>query len=299
MRLRLSATLLLLSLAMSGCAENSGDVSIGPIGGAQGDVGPKIEGVVTDDSLNPMPDVSVSLDGATSTITDAAGAFEFAGVARGEHTLAASLAGFQDVATVVVLADESVSVRLVMVPMPGLAPFHETKIQNGFMGCGVAFSTPTAQDPSVALCAPFAFAGLNQFDQYTTYWPMGSLRQSSGAIGETEWEPNQASAASMSAQWAHFFPGQNAVNFNSTQGDSPIWIRIPIEDIEAALEEGQPADCTLDECTWACLHFVWAGTLGPSSPVDFTVMVQQTYTDYLTVFYNQPLPEEFSALRDA
>jgi Ca-activated chloride channel homolog len=63
-----------------------------------------IRGVVSAKDGSGLPGVTVTLDGKAATVTDANGAFVFAGVAAGRHTLVADLPGYGRVTRVVTLA---------------------------------------------------------------------------------------------------------------------------------------------------------------------------------------------------
>lgn len=289
-----------LGITTAGCAGTSGTGFAQPGSAVDDDTG-SIVGKVTDDSLFPLTEASVSLDGARLELTGADGTFTFAHVPPGDHLLVASLPGFQESAkTVGVEAGTESAVALVLAYLPGKEPYVETSIGSGLIGCAVSLRHPASSFPlGVAVCGVFAIAGFTSVDRWRTDWGVGSLSASSGAFAETHWTQNQVGAAAMLVQWSTNGTDGTVGTFNSTWGTSPIRLRMPIEEIEAVVaEENNPA-CNLDRCDWNAYHFAFAGTLGPSAPVDFTLLIQQRFTDYLTFFYNQPLPEEYLAAPDA
>lgn len=295
------AVALVSAMWLAGCT--------GGIPGAGGPSGPgdvdadgvgTVVGTVTDDALAPLGDVDVTIENVANATTDDAGAFVLDSLPAGDYEIRFSKLGYE-LATreVAVQGDQRVEVTVSLQPIPGAVPYTDAFTQEGFLGCGVASRAPVGGQPSVAACAPFYLAGLEQFEQYALDWPLPPLHQSSGFIGESQWEPNQASAAAMRLEWTHWVPGAVTAHFDQQSGRSPLWVRIPIDNMTQALEEnGSPETCTMDECFINSLHWTHAGTLGESYPVDATIMFQQRYTDYLTVFFNQPLPHDYSALPD-
>lgn len=102
-----------------------------------------IKGVVTDDSLEPQPNVVVILETTSAKpeqlatgSSDAAGAFGFSLLDPGAYRVRAESTRFNEVATIVqVIAGEVASTRLQLTLRPVELPYVEVRIFNGIAGC--------------------------------------------------------------------------------------------------------------------------------------------------------------------
>lgn len=260
---------------------------------------------MTNDALVPLPDAQVYvIEGGANDTTDQDGVYEVQGVPAGTvHVLFQKL-GYTSVQRSVELEDggsAELSVRLD--PLAIEDPYHTTGIQDGLIGCGLLGKTnedPNASHNIVAACGVFGNLGYHDIDKFHLAWPMGSLDETSGAWGETTWTPTQAAGKGLSILWtvwdssnpggAYSFIRANSVN-------SPISVRITSESMKQILEERDTIDdCTVDNCTLHTYHYGRAETLG--TPVDVGLSLQQRYSEYFTLFFNQELPMQFSALPD-
>lgn len=266
-----------------------------------------IQGIVTDDSLNPLSGVEllISETGATAvSVHD--GSFAFSRLPPEKVHLLAQKIGFESIQRAVeILPGEIVQVSLVLPALAVAEPFTVTKIQDGLIGCGVLGRTnndPNASHNIVALCGIFGNAGYYNIDKFHLVWRMGDLEDTSGAWGEVTWTPSQAAGRSLGVIWTLWDSSNTAggvYTFARTNGRSPLSVRIPSELLIDLLSKRTTIqDCSAANCTVHTYHYGRADTLGPGFPVDVGFSLQQRYTEYYTLFYNQPLPERFTALPD-
>jgi hypothetical protein len=181
------ASILLVSLALSGCAD--GEPKTGPpaLAPSAPEVG-RLEGVVYDGEFSPLRGVRVTLtDHATVALTDGRGAFFINDIPPGDYVVEAGLTGYRGASQrISVGAGEILSLRLELEVIPIVVAYPELIQYTGHMTVGVAtalyafrpgtevedqleFSRDLADDAR-AWVAAMAFlrtspAGLNRVDQ--------------------------------------------------------------------------------------------------------------------------------------
>src|SRR5688572_12151126 len=101
----------------------------------------QIRGIVTDDSLNPIPDVDVAilkLEPRIEGKTDAAGSFVLPRIPPGTYTVAVQRLGFESGARAVdVGAGQVVELNFQLEPIGANGiPYHLTIIGEGYFACG-------------------------------------------------------------------------------------------------------------------------------------------------------------------
>lgn len=143
-----SITLLLVAVALAGCADGAGE----PPGGgdpalrdldlrATEDTG-VIRGIVIDASVTPVAGATVTLQGSgASTTTNGNGAFGFSGLEPGSYFLTVEKPGFatvQSSTSVVAGVDEPPVLKVLLERIPGTQPFVEDLFLAGYLTCGAA-----------------------------------------------------------------------------------------------------------------------------------------------------------------
>lgn len=267
-----------------------------------------IRGVVTDDTLTPLPEAQVLLrETGAVAVTAGDGTFQFSRVPPGPVRLEAQRIGYVGVArSIEVVANDVVEVALMLAPLSIVEPYFETAIQDGLIGCGILLKTnndPNASHNLVAACGIFGNAGYHDIDEFHLAWPMGDLEETSGAWGETTWTPTQAAGRGLGVIWT-LWDNTNSVGGTYTftraaSPQSPIAVSFPSSLIIKLLEERSGIqNCAVENCTVHTYHYGRAETSGGASPVDVGLSLQQRYSEFFTLFFNQELPTRFSALPD-
>jgi hypothetical protein len=132
---RAPAVLVLLAVLAAGCNASPGTAS-----GADGEPVPVLRGVVVDAAVHPIEGATVTVDGASSNVTDADGEFAFLGLAEGSHNILVEAAGYLPLAGVAAATLNATPVRLTMTAVPAPGGYNQTYRFQGFFeaGTGVA-----------------------------------------------------------------------------------------------------------------------------------------------------------------
>jgi hypothetical protein len=297
------AGLLVALLFLSGCAGPSGlDTHASPTAARDfasparfSDGTGAIEGTVTDTQLNPIAGAEVALSIlALVTTTDELGSFTFSRLEPGNVLVSTAKAGFQSATQrVSVIAGQKTEVRFLLSNLPADEPHVVISHATGVVACDatVRWRTPVAaNNQSLLVCAVTpADKSMLRYD-----W---LLNASTGVWLETTWQSTQALGRGMRVDWG--FSGGGLYQ-NYATGESPIRRRVPLERFLTA--DGQPnckpSPSTPDrvgQCTLFNRHLVEANNL-PFAPADVGVLYQQRFDEYVSSFYNGPLPEQFTAL---
>lgn len=291
--------LLALVLALSGCSgaqagpNTAASTSSGTAGPASaGATTGGIEGTVTDDSVNPIAGVDVALiELDRSATTDDAGRFSFSEVAPGRVKVVAGKLGYESVARAVDIETGKVAqVNLVLASVAIAVPHHLTVSQEGFIGCGVNARHPadtSGTNSYVAACGPLYYYVSPDLDRFRLDWPLGPTKDMAGLWVETSWRSTQPAGHGLFIWWT--FVGASITTLTRVTGTSPLAARVEADNVTAS-------GCAAKNCTITSFHYPYANTIGPTSPIDVAVTVQQRLTDYVTVFRGGELPNQFSAL---
>jgi hypothetical protein len=252
-----SMVALLIGLLLGGCVQSE---ATNPAGSSQGAhvpnaVGPAtfdestgaIEGVITDDQLQPIPGAQVGVPNDLNmiTLTDVAGHFVFSNVVPGRYALGASALGFTSAAkSVEVVAGEVVSVSLILAPLPIQEPYVELFLFNGMIECGIALIRTTLS----AGCDPTQ-AGSNTHDIYPEGWPTSWI----GTMVEAEWD-SQANP-----DWLAFDYNDRAIGYFGVyvryRGTSPVKFLVERCGDYTKTDFGRaPAPCTDDQVNSSVMH---------------------------------------------
>lgn len=205
------ATLLLVVPLFAGCVGAAGsEKECGAASTCPGPAGPTaqpalvtestgaIDGLVVDDSLQPLPGALVGIQGQPlSTSTDVAGAFTFNGLAPGRYVLLANALAYQAGSRAVdVTVGEVTTVQIVLAPLPTTVPFPETLQFTGLIECGWGVSGAGSGN-----CLPIQFI-LQQFSlpnptntQIIGLFQHGDALSIVQGVFEMQWDPSAATTA--------------------------------------------------------------------------------------------------------
>lgn len=308
--MRWVACLIVTTILLAGCAAKDpidAATSADPQGALYDDETGAIVGVVVDDSLLPIADAAVLLDGDASAVTAEDGSFRFASLTPGEHALAVSKQGYgTSDAYADVLAGSLVEITVTLVPVATLAAYHETKIVAGLIGCGMAVRVPNPQGGSVtptpAICGvPDIATGGTGLNDHVTDINFGDVGADwVGFWAETAWRSNQALGTRMTVNWwsVNVPQGQtgrvsHVIPNGTLAGPSPLATRFTLNETQEVIDGslGKRELC-IKTCMISAGHFSAAESSG------LGVTIQQRFDDYVTLFHHGELPLEFTALPD-
>jgi hypothetical protein len=254
-----------------------------------------IRGVVVDDAVRPLADVTVTARGQgpeSTTTTGADGAFGFDGLDPGTYFVSASKAGFRDaqqsVDVVAGVADPPIA-KVLLTADPALRPYFEAYTFDGYLECGV-----TGVVVGVALClAPNILLGQNVTNDHTqvTY---DLARRPSWVQTEMVWESTQAAGDELALEYSysggcglfcdHEVDGTSPLLLTANQtvidtiglgNGTGLYIRVFNDDLETT-------DPGVRECTPIpdpVLGATWCTGAGVG------VTLEQKFTHYTHVFY--------------
>lgn len=305
MRADLAAVVLVVA-ATAGCVgSSSGADAPDPLDDARliDDESGAIQGVVTDDQLNPLAEALVDLDGRAQARAGADGRFTFAMVAAGTHRVTASAFGFRDVGLDIAVAVGQIApANFILPPVGATGPYHETFQKNGLVACSVGYRAPPVPGRYAALCAVPGYVGLPSPDNSLNYFnEVGMSMEVSGFVFETAWQSTQALGSRMEViLFVHDVPLPNPVgDYGSPPGNagtSPVrhvFNRTEMDNL--TLEDGTSI-CGDGECYFELGHYANAD---PGAAADVKLLLYQTFTDYATIFHGFRFDPTFSALPDA
>lgn len=289
-----ASTILLAGCTAQGNAATPQDASAAPPSSAAGEGAATIRAVVTDDTLVPLPGVTVALkESSALATTDEGGQALFTQVDPGEYTLIAQRLGYEAAAKKVrVIADETVDVQFQLVAIPVVEARHFTYIFKGYMTCGgglivVAFTfCGNYTQPSPA--GNITFPALDP--NHRVFFDQQGTPEHKTIIAEMVWKPG--SAVSARSMQLHLWQNHRCTpvcnpehRYGSGEGPSPVVVRS--DGPFAGLKKG-PATIT---------HTVWT-PFQTSDPPYIVLTIQQPFTLYSTHFFGQEAPEDFVARPD-
>lgn len=314
------ASLVLFAIIVAGCTGGVPPTVQG--GGSEfDDATGAVQGVVLDESLLPVGNVTLGLDAIAETTSREDGSFAFSRVPPGEYTLSGLKIGFESFARKVTVAVQEVTeLRIQLVAVTIDVPYHETKMGNALVGCGTSIRQAQLNAPPAGLGGLHLCSSLPQEvrnatslkDQMRLDWRLGSLEKMTGIYAESRWTSTQALGKGMRIRWYFGAPAPDIGPFlgEKDQG-SPISFRFPVDLLRTnatitpvstasgAAGTKDAASCLDSPCPFISFHYAGRNNLGPSYPFDFGVAFQQKLEDHLTAFYLEEFPETFTALPDS
>lgn len=272
-----------------------------------GDVG-TIGGIVHDDGFSPVPDATVTIPATNqSAKSDQAGTFRIPGVPTGTVQVFAQKPGFQTrAASVGVNSGETTSVSFELEPVPAVEPFSVTKVQRGVLGCGLMVRSYQQVIVGVPICSTAnAVVNLSQYEKSRLLWSLsGPIAGWHAGVFELEWTSTQALGSALWELWeVEGCDGDLDARIANASGRSPLWVRLNETQLERFLKKtGEAAcssaatNCNPDGCRMQSRVQPGDDILGSNYPADVGFSFQQTYNIYLSEFYHDAGPPDFSAI---
>lgn len=282
--------LVLLAVALSGCAKGSANPAEAPgssnvIEATDGQAGGgTIEGVVTDDTLLPLAGAMVAIVGLEGVaVTGEDGAFAFRGLAPGGYVVQVNRLGYDSVSKRIdVAAEETIPVQVILAPIVLKAIYVDVVQLNMFMGCGGGLlltsftggcawtSTDVAEDHNVT-------------------------RDVVSVVGELIWQQTAVLSSTRMTLTVGHNESRDAAGFTGfdhdyaeATGPSPVRVQ------KDAKFKGI-TDAESDEGLFMRFR-VWTPSSADSLPL---LVLEQPLTVWSSMFYGEPATEEYSALPDA
>lgn len=265
-----SVALVGLLVALAGCADGASappanvvpdsieDVKVTATTGA-------LRGIVVDETITPIPGVSVALAGVKEIkLTANDGGFAFSGLQPGDYFVTATKPGFkaiQSAGTVVAGDANPPLMRIIMAVDNATTPLVELQNWKAFLQCG-AWALVVTTNP----CAVADSDNVHNF-----FFGAGQIPDHAQA--EAVWEGTQPLGNML--QMGFYDPSSLASNWKTVNGPSPLMVNASMEEIDDAL--GEDADHTT-------LRLFPGST--PGTPPTPTVVVNQAYDVYMLYFYN-------------
>ncbi|HLE48282.1 MAG TPA: carboxypeptidase-like regulatory domain-containing protein [Candidatus Thermoplasmatota archaeon] len=312
MRPRILAMLSTFVLVCSGCVGGSGSSDSSPNEAVQAAPPPEvdahngaIEGTVTDDAVNPIAGAQVGLIGTEFlSLSDAAGRFSISKVPPGSYKFAANRLGYSDfVRAVDVRPGEVTPVTVQLVPLAIDEAYHVTQRGDGRMGCAAAVKPGTA----IAVCAAGYGTPLDALDHFRVDFSLTANVTSriQMLVFDTEWRSNQVLSSGFDVYWESFQDWgtgttytEEVRRFARAFGKSPLNTTADNDAIKAVAKKKPDLKyCKWDTtCKLYARAFPYAMTTGQS--VDVSLYVDQPFTHYVTEFFGDLPPADFTALAD-
>lgn len=276
-----------------------------------------IVGVVADAEFTPVEAATVTVGGGQdpqTTLTDAAGRFQFDYVAPGTHAIKIEREGFFETSLEVAVQAGAVSeVAVTLEALPPVEGYYETLTQVGYNGCSVSYRLNDASQTfgldnySVSACAiPSIFTNVwvEQVDKGRLYWHLGPMDGVSGFWSETTWQSNQATGRSIRMLW--FYTRDHAVpnsvtNFDGAIGESPLRFRVTNETVNFTQDPDvcPPGPGSNEYCELGTAHYAGPSRLGILPAGGLGAMTFQRFDEFVHVFHNTALPDQFTIFEDA
>ncbi len=236
----------------------------------------RLEGIVYDAEFTPLKGARVNVSNhPVSVTTDGRGAFVVDDVAPGEHTIAASLAGYRSASQrVSVAAGEILSMRLELDAIPAIEIYPELIQYTGHMTVGLA-TVLYAIRPGTELDDELEFSRdvnpgattLVATMTFTRTSPAGAEKfQLDSILGE--------------------------ILYNQTYGESPLLNRV--DDVPAGTVQASHSIWLPRTCDYFILATCYADP--PSSVFQFAL--DQRFDVYSTLFYGGEAPADYTGLPD-
>lgn len=310
----LAAGVLVVVLVTSGClgigGEESTPTSDDAVTRARASIQGQesaIAGTVTDAAVEPVANATVRLlEINQTTTTDADGSFAIGPIDAGEYTLTVRAEGYLPTEKAVQApAGDAATVDLVIAHVQETRPFLQTFELKGFMeyGWGAGLNlTGNASAVRDTNCDYDEIAGPNCRGNVDLEPPLDGL------VFEMEWDPQTTVGDELYAMMrvrdnASIITGE--WSFFTVEGASPIHYvmdRAELENVTDAFRErcqdGEDQFCGLSfrDRGWPMQTRVWPGWRCPTDQVGVCPNLQQDYTQYVTAFYHQPVPEDYSVV---
>jgi hypothetical protein len=264
-------------------------------------------GSVTDDSLLPIGNATVVVDGlGLVTSTDFAGRFAFSLLAPGPVRILVSHPAYEELwREVEIVAGEPAELQAVLVPLPSSLPYHTLREGNGRIMCSVA--ARPGLGVGVCAIAQTAAGGLGEEPRVDIELSATNFSTIRTLVLETQWQPAQLGAGGLHVTWEHaqdwnqLSSGpERRIILGQVNGDSPLHLRLEQTDMAPLFEDAAPMKyCAyFGPCTLSGIGYAHASTAGASSPADGGAYVDQPFRHFVSEFFVEPAPADYTAVVD-
>lgn len=311
--------IVLLAAPLAGCLGGDGDADE-PLQEEQADVTESlggIQGVVTDNAVQPIVGANLTLEELGETATTANdGSYAFSRIQPGTYTMIARAEGFVTTKeTVTVEADEVATVDLLLTHLTSDQAFMQQQELVGFVECGAGWwVTPMVLPYSaVAACAvpntALEVAGLSGNATNDRFMHVFDLEAPvSTVVYEMTWG-SENTALSTNIEVAGF-PNDDEATFHEGAGlpplyarlDEPVFQRVATNFTELC-EGANGTEANDNYCGfnfwdkgWPLQVRVFASSDCSETPARVCPVLQEEFTHYVSAFYNEPAPDGFAIL---
>ncbi len=311
--------LVLLAAPLAGClgGDDGGDE---PIQKEQADVTTSsggIQGVVTDNAVQPVVGANLTLEGTGQTATTASdGSYAFSRIDPGTYTMVVRAEGFVTAKeSVTVEAGDVATVDVLLTHLTSQQAFMQQQELVGFVECGAAWwVTPMVLPYSaVAACAVpntvLEVAGLGgnaTNDRFMHFFELEAPIDT--VVYEMTWESETTALSTIME--VNGFPNDDEATFYESGGLPPIYARLDKPVFERVANNftelceganGTEADdsyCGFNfwDQGWPMQQRVFASPDCQETPARVCPVIQEEFTHYISAFYNAPAPEGFSVI---
>lgn len=312
---------LLVFVAFAGC---SGDDPPGPEGSSDS-VAPSptndentasIDGLVLDEELVVIAGatIGIRLAGAggpyEETRSDADGRFSYSFLAPGTYEILVKKFGYLDAKEERALEANQLpyTVSITLVANVGIQPHKVLLSDRGIFGCGFYTRGPVFGFLWLAACgvAGLVPVDLSAYDRFLIIWNIENqpVQALNASVFEMNWESTQTAGRGLTMTWekngcSNAGNGAgSAATFSEIGGSAPLREYVTTEQMQAVVNYGGcgASVCSGMICSIQSRVAPYSDTLGSSAPVDVGVTFQQPYDIYLSLFYNEPAPLDFTQL---
>jgi hypothetical protein len=302
-----------LTMVMAGCAGSRAEpLAVESEEPVTSEVG-IIRGIVIDEAVVPIPNANVSVfESPIRTRSGSDGQFELRNVPAGEHRIVVEAQSYESASlTVSVEVGGSAFAQIQLKRIAGDIGYFTTKIGRGILFCSATYRQAIlandVQQPASftgASCNVLNSTGVDQSTYF--YWVSDDLSLMRGAAAETVWSSSQAFGNGLVQDWAVIGCANNRnASFGRDYGPSPLQNILGSFELEYRINDipnsscDAAEHCNLTACQMIVRVFSWPSTNPDAVPVDVGITLSQTYSHYVTEFYLQEPPPDFTALADA
>ena len=300
--------LLLLTMSLTGCiGDPPGDDEVlkeqtAAVSAATGG----LEGVVTDTAIQPVAGANVTLEELGETVRTASdGSYAFSQVAPGTYTVTIQAQGFISTQSTLTLTAGEVTIHDVLLEHLFTEEAYTQAFEiTGFFECGMGWKLlPGAPfgESSLATCA---IVNLFVADNTTNDRFLHTIEMEApleNIVYEMDWDPQ---GNSLGEQMWTTMDVQGFINTNGTRlvqlrDAPPLYTLVDRSELDS-LEANFTQRCEAGEEDWCAMNFrdqgwpfilrVFANSDCLGTPVSTCVILQQSFTHYVTGFYNAPAP---------
>lgn len=269
---------LLLAAALAGCFDGEDpEPAANPSATTPVTKEPLLTGRVLTADYLPIPNATVRLQNpAQETTTGPDGAYAFHDVPPGERIVTAGASGYDHLSQRVVLSLGSTAELDFLLEASGAdLAYNETIPWDGFVSCMAAYG-PNPEDADHMDCGGWD----DTDDRARTFKIEPAARH---VIVEMDWEETTHLSEHMMVLLSN---PDTQTPLGQGAGAAPVKIVIPVDATVRNFDAGGPLHVEVRPAP---------SLTGPEAGIDGGAAIQQPFSVYVTVFYHQPAPAEFTA----